>query len=39
MNEFLDILGNLDGVTQTHRLRDLLPYPFDARLLDETGAS
>jgi cytidine deaminase len=30
------ILGNLDGATQTHRLRDLLPYPFDARLLDET---
>lgn len=27
------ILGNLDGETARHRLRDLLPLPFDARLL------
>jgi cytidine deaminase len=29
------ILANLDGEKATHRLRDLLPYPFDARLLTE----
>lgn len=27
------ILANLDAHTGTHRLRDLLPLPFDARLL------
>jgi cytidine deaminase len=27
------ILGNLQGEKARHRLRDLLPYPFDARLL------
>ena len=27
------ILGNLDGETARHRLKDLLPLPFDARLL------
>jgi cytidine deaminase len=26
-------LGNLTGESGTHRLRDLLPLPFDARLL------
>ena len=27
------ILANLDAVKAQHRLKDLLPYPFDARLL------
>lgn len=27
------ILGNLSAETGRHRLRDLLPWPFDARLL------
>ena len=27
------ILANLDAVKAHHRLKDLLPYPFDARLL------
>lgn len=27
------ILANLDGEIATHRLSELLPYPFDARLL------
>ena len=27
------ILGNLDAVTACHRLKDLFPHPFDARLL------
>src|SRR5438093_692541 len=27
------ILGNLSGGRVVHRLKDLLPYPFDARLL------
>ena len=27
------VLANLDGEKASHRLRDLLPYPFDARLL------
>jgi cytidine deaminase len=29
------ILGNLQGEKSRHRMRDLLPYPFDARLLGE----
>jgi cytidine deaminase len=29
------ILATLDGEKARHRLRDLLPYPFDARLLSE----
>jgi cytidine deaminase len=29
------ILGNLQDETGRHRLRDLLPLPFDARLLGE----
>jgi hypothetical protein len=29
------ILANLQGEKSRHRLRDLLPYPFDARLLGE----
>jgi cytidine deaminase len=28
------ILGNLDGETARHRMAELLPQPFDARLLD-----
>ena len=28
------ILGNLGGETSRHRMKDLLPFPFDARLLD-----
>ena len=28
------ILGNLEGETARHRLAELLPQPFDARLLD-----
>ena len=31
------ILGNLQDETGRHRLRDLLPLPFDARLLGEEG--
>ena len=27
------ILANLQGEKSRHRMRDLLPYPFDARLL------
>jgi cytidine deaminase len=27
------ILGNLTAETARHRMKDLLPYPFDARLL------
>jgi cytidine deaminase len=27
------ILGNLKGITTRHQLKDLLPFPFDARLL------
>jgi cytidine deaminase len=27
------VLANLDSITATHRLSDLLPYPFDKRLL------
>jgi cytidine deaminase len=27
------ILANLDTIAATHRLRDLLPHPFDRRLL------
>lgn len=27
------VLGNLKGITARHRLTDLLPFPFDARLL------
>lgn len=30
------ILGNLQTETGRHRLKDLLPLPFDARLLNET---
>jgi len=29
------ILGNLEGEKARHRLKDLLPYPFDARLLSD----
>src|SRR6266545_3724065 len=29
------ILGNLQAETARHRLKDLLPFPFDARLLGE----
>jgi cytidine deaminase len=29
------ILANLQGEKSRHRMRDLLPYPFDARLLGE----
>jgi cytidine deaminase len=29
------ILANLHGEKARHRMRDLLPYPFDARLLGE----
>ncbi len=29
------ILGNLERETARHRLRDLLPLPFDGRLLDK----
>jgi cytidine deaminase len=29
------ILGNLQAETGRHRLKDLLPLPFDARLLNE----
>jgi cytidine deaminase len=29
------ILANLEGEKARHRLRDLLPYPFDARMLSE----
>lgn len=28
------ILGDLESETARHRLKDLLPHPFDARLLD-----
>jgi cytidine deaminase len=28
------ILANLQGEKSRHRMRDLLPYPFDARLLE-----
>jgi cytidine deaminase len=30
------LLGNLAGATSSHRLQDLLPLPFDARLLKPT---
>jgi cytidine deaminase len=33
------ILANLEGEKASHRLRDLLPYPFDARLLAEKPRS
>jgi cytidine deaminase len=29
------ILANLQGEKSRHRVRDLLPYPFNARLLDK----
>ena len=32
------ILGNLQAETARHRLKDLLPFPFDARLLGEDPA-
>ncbi|MBP1635905.1 MAG: hypothetical protein H6Q10_2479, partial [Acidobacteria bacterium] len=31
------ILANLGGETSRHRLADLLPLPFDARLLRSDG--
>jgi hypothetical protein len=27
------VLANLQAITGEHQLRDLLPFPFDARLL------
>jgi cytidine deaminase len=32
------ILANLTGVKAVYRMRDLLPYPFDARLLEGPNA-
>jgi len=29
------VMGNLTDVTARHQMRDLLPLPFDGRLLDE----
>ena len=29
------VLANLTAITATHPMRDLLPWPFDGRLLDE----
>lgn len=31
------ILGNLEGETSRYRMRELLPWPFDARLLGGGG--
>ena len=31
-------LANLRGDTQTYRMKELLPHPFDAGFLEETGA-
>jgi cytidine deaminase len=31
------VLANLQGETGRYRLKDLLPVPFDARLLDRSG--
>jgi cytidine deaminase len=31
------VLGNLERGTGNHRLRDLLPMPFDGRLLSQPG--
>jgi cytidine deaminase len=31
------VLGNLQRETARHRLKDLLPHPFDARFLDDAG--
>jgi cytidine deaminase len=33
------VLSNLQGRRATYRMRDLLPLPFDRRLLDEDAAS
>ena len=33
------ILANLERVHSRHRMKDLLPLPFDARLLDEPHAA
>jgi cytidine deaminase len=33
------VLANLEGEKASHRLRDLLPYPFDARLLTDKPGS
>ena len=32
------VLANLRGDTQTFQMRELLPHPFDAGFLEETGA-
>lgn len=31
------VMANLTAVTATHHMRDLLPLPFDGRLLDKDG--
>ena len=33
------LLANLRGDTQTHQMSELLPHPFDADFLAETGAN
>lgn len=37
--DILVVLANLRGQTQTYRMSELLPHPFDADFLKETGGA